>query len=297
MRVAMVVATGIAMAAAAVDGRELTSVYVIPAAANTVGEAGTDWHTDLTIQNPQQHTLPILIQFLPSNRSNATGVPSVTVDVGAWETLNLWDVLGPDGFDVRGSTGALLVYPDDQEITCSGSQCDFALFSRTYTFNPQGEGEFGQAIPGFPADLGLDRSVLAYLPQVSNTPDFRTNLGVASWTGSGVTVRADIQDESGTIVDSSDHYVPPFGHIQWRMSPAVEGGTAVIYMVGGPTDAVVYPYGSVINRPTGDPAFVEAQLSAVGFTAQATTARLPRANPARIPVPRFDVVRLKHGPR
>jgi hypothetical protein len=297
MRRPCVIVAGFAVVAAAASARDLTSVYVVPAVANTLGEAGTDWHTDLTFNNPQGHSLPVLVQFLPSNRDNSGGVPSVTFTVQPRETLDLWNVLGPNGFDAPGAIGALLVYPDPKLISCSGTWCDFALVSRTYTLNPGGEGEFGQAIPGFPAALGVDASVLAYLPQVSNTPDFRTNLGVASWTGSGVLLRADVQDVDGTIVERSDHYVPPFGHVQWRMSPAVEGGSVVVYLVSGPADAMVYPYASVVDRPTGDPAYVEAQCSSVGFsTARAAVRRPPAATPPRLPVPGFDVERLRRPP-
>jgi hypothetical protein len=269
------------------SARELAAHYVIPAVANTRGDAGSEWHTDLTLHNPQVAELPIVIQFLPSNRDNRDGVPSVTIPLGPWETVNLWDVLGPDGFDVQGGTGALLLYPDLDPAQCPGTSCDFAVTSRTYTLNPQGAGEFGQGIPGFPAALGLDWSVLAYFPQVFDTAEFRTNVGLASWTGATVTVRVDVQRADGTIVDSSDHAVPPYGHVQWRMKGAVEGGTAVAYVVGGPGDAIVYPYASVANWSTSDPTYVEAQLSPVGFSLQAAAARPARANPPRLPVETF----------
>jgi hypothetical protein len=284
--------TVVLLAAGIASARELTAYYVIPAVANTRGDAASDWHTDLTLHNPQDTTLPILIQFLPSNRDNQGGVPSVTVDVGPWETLNLWDVLGRDGFDIVG-TGALLVYPDLDPAQCPGTTCDFAVTSRTYTLNPQGTGEFGQGIPGFPAALGLDWSVLAYLPEVFTTNEFRTNVGAASWTGSAVTVRVDVQDVDGSIAASSDHVVPPYGHVQWRMSGAVEGGTVVMYIVGGQDDAIVYPYASVADWRTSDPTYVEAQLSTVGFSTQATGARPTRVNPGRLPVRTFRLDRLR----
>lgn len=297
---------GLMLAGAVTAGaRELTWVYVIPAVANTLGEKGTDWKTDVTLYNPHDYSLPILIQFLPSNRNNAGGVPSVTVTLAPQETLNLWNVLGPDGFDARGKTGALLIYPDVDSSECDNSACDFAAFSRTYTFDPDGgSGEFGQAIPGFPAALGLDWTVLAYLPQVFNTPNFRTNVGVASWTGTAVTVRVDVQDENGTVIDRSDHYVPAYGHVQWRLGEDVEGGTVVAYLYDGANDAIVYPYASVVNNATGDPAYVEAQHSAVelaaavaGARAAAASASVDRARPERVAVPTFSVERLRHRPQ
>ncbi len=290
-----------ALAAATAGARELTDVYVVPAVANTPGKRGTDWHTDLTLYNPHSYSLPVVIHFLPSGTSNSGGVATVELDVYPWETLNFWDVLGPDGFDARGTTGALLVYADDSGTSCDGTACDFAVFSRTYTLDPTGgDGEFGQATPGFPAALGLDRSVIAYLPQVMEDDVFRTNLGVVSWTDGWVTVAVEIQDSAGSIIDRSDHLVPPFGAIQWHMDRQVTGGTVAVRIVDGPDSAMVYPYASVANNVSGDAVHVEAQLTPVGLTAQTTEVRAlrrPTAHPPARPVPGFDAARLRRQPR
>jgi hypothetical protein len=289
---------------AGLAARELTSAYVVTAVANKVGMAGTDWHSDLTLYNPHSVALPVVLQYLPTGRSNAGSVPTVTLDVGPWETLNLWDVLGPNGFAARGYTGALLVYADTDKVTCSGPSCDFAVFSRTYTLEPGGgAGEFGQSVPGFPANLGLDYTVIAYLPQLSDDGDFRTNLGVASWTNAMVRVRVDLQDAAGNVIDTRDHWVPPYGHIQWRLEKGVTGGTAAVYIVDGPDDAIVYPYASVVNWETGDGVDIEAHLTTVGLSTQGVTAKAVAARgavgrssartlPLAAPVPGFSAEAL-----
>ncbi len=280
---------------AGLAARELTSSYVVTAAANKAGVGNTDWHTDLTLYNPHSYALPVVLQFLPTGRSNATSAPTATFELNSWETLNLWDVLGPNGFAVRGSTGALLVYADDQKITCTGAGCDFAVFARTYTLDPSGgAGEFGQAVPGFPANLGLDRSVIAFMPQVLDDADFRTNLGVASWTNAMVRVRFDLQDAAGNVIDRRDHWVPPYGHVQWRLEHTVTGGTAAAYIMDGPDNATVFPYASVVNWTTGDAVNVEAHLTTVGVSAQATAARgALLARPGAAPAPHFSLKALQ----
>lgn len=291
-RIVAVSAVVLALAAGA-HARELTSAYAVTAAANTAGKLGTDWHTDLTLYNPQQHAVPVVLHFLPSGQSNSGQVPTVTFEVLPWETLNLWDVLGPKGFNARGKTGALLVYADEDRITCSGTSCEFAVFSRTYTLDPKGgRGEFGQAFAGVAAHLGLDWSVIAYLPQLTNNADFRTNLGVASWTPAWVKVRVELQDASGSVIQAKDHLVPPFGHIQWALDRTLTGGTAAVFMVDGPADAMVYPYASVVNNVYGDAVTVEAHYTSVGLSAQsASTARTAaaRARPLATPAAGFDV--------
>jgi hypothetical protein len=281
--------------AASAGARELTSAYVITAAANKAGLEGTDWHTDLTLYNPHDASLPVVLQFLPSGRDNSGSVPTVTFEIAPWQTLNLWNVLGPSGFAARGQIGALLVYADDSKVACAGTSCDFVAFARTYTLNPSGgKGEFGQDVPGFPADLGLDRSVIAYLPQVSDDSEFRTNLGVASWTPAWVKVRVDLQDADGRVIDRRDHLVPPYGQVQWRLERGVTGGTAAVYVVDGPTNAIVYPYASVVNWVTGDGGNIEAHLSAVGLAAAAARVRERRRPPAALAVPGFSLEALKH---
>jgi hypothetical protein len=292
--VLLLVGTGAAWA------RELGRAYVITAAANKHGLAGTNWHTDLTLYNPHNHALSVVVQLLPSDLDNSRGAPTAPlVEVQPWETVNLWDVLGPHGFDVEETTGALLVYADPDANRCpgsvTGSACDFAVFARNWTPNQLGPGEYGQAFPGFPADLGVDSSVIAYLPQLSDDGDFRTNVGVASWTSGRVTVRVDLQDAAGNLIDRRDHVVPPYGHVQWRLESSVTGGTAAAYILSGPAGAIVYPYATVVNWDTGDAVTVEAQISQVGLAAQSasTTGRVPRGVPARFPADAFSMEALR----
>lgn len=269
--------------------RELFSAYMIPAAANKAGKGGTDWHTDLTLVNPHDSPLPIVLYFLPSDVDNSPGVPAVTFSLRSQETLNLWDVLGPNGFDARGQTGALLVAADTEVpgFSCMGTSCDFVVFSRTYTLGPL-PGEFGQGISGFPLRLGLDRSVLAYVPQLFNDQDFRTNLGVASATNDWVLVGVDLQLPNGAVVQRDTRWVPPFGHKQWPLHRTVTGATAVFYILEGPEDAMLYPYASVVNEKTGDPTYVEAHMTVVGVSAQGLGARAQKAEslilPPRVPL-------------
>lgn len=270
--------------ASSAAARELTGAYMIPAAANKAGKGGTDWHTDLTLVNPHNSPLPIVLYFLPSDTDNSHGVPAVTFTLRARQTLNLWDVLGAHGFDVRGQTGALLVAADAEQpgFSCRETSCDFVVFSRTYTLGPL-PGEFGQGLPGFPLDFGLDWSVLAYVPQLFNDADFRTNLGVASVTDGWVLLGVDLQLPNGEVVHRDTLWVPPFGHKQWSLNRTVAGATAVFYLLGGSEQAMLFPYASVVNERTGDPTYVEAHMTAVGVSAQALEARARKAGSLTLP--------------
>lgn len=285
--------------AAAVEARELTWSYVVPAVANKEGAQGTDWHTDLTIYNPQQYSLPLVIQFLQAGRDNSSGVPTIEIpEIYKWETLSVWDVLGPEGFDKRGQTGSLLVFVDDLKRTCTGHECDIAVFARTYTLNPSGgAGEFGQAIPGCPTNLGLDKSVIAFMPQIMDDSDFRTNVGVVSLTRKPVTIIFELQKANGEVIQRTTKVLPPFGHTQWRLERGVTGGTVAAYIPdGSPDDTVVVPYASVVNNETGDPVNIEAHMTPFGAQAQSmsTQSLSGRASggfPSRQAVTGVEIVR------
>ncbi len=300
----LAVAAAILVVAGLASARELTSYYVITAVANKTGWSGTDWHTDLTLYNPQNRVLSVQLVFLPTGMDNTTAPFAPLIDLQPWETLNLWDVLGPHGFDARGQTGALLVYADPDANACptttGDTSCDFAVLARNYTLNPfGGGGEFGQDFAGFPAHLGVTSGYIAYLPQLSDDNDFITSVGVASWTKAWVTVQVDLQDTGGQVFNHYQLQVPPYGHVQERVPVGIQGGTAAVYIVAGPSDAMVYPYATVRSAITGDPTTIEAQISAVGLSAQAASlhrAGTRLAPPAARPVPGFSLERLGQRP-
>ncbi len=244
---------------------QLAPAWIVPAAANAAGSGGTYWRSDVSLHNPHLYDLPVVVQVLPSNTSNLF-VDTLTVTLFPYESLNLWDALGPDLFDIYG-TGALLVYTDLDPAACDPIEtCDFLVTSRTYTVEPfAGNGEYGQTIPGRDLSQGVDWWTLGYAAGVISDDWFRTNVGVASWTGDWITVQADVQDEAGNIIGTQEFNIPPFGHVQSRLGYSITGGSVVFYISSGPDDALVFPYASVVNQDTGDPSFIPALPSVVGI--------------------------------
>ncbi len=248
---------------------QLSPAWMIPAAAHVNGVGDSFWTTDVAIHNPHQFQLPVVVQFLASNRENFS-VPTLELTLDPWETVNLWDVLGPDLFAWNG-TGALLVYADVDVLDCSvPEECYLLTTSRTYTLDPfTWAGEYAQAMPGVPVSQGLDASTLGYVSGIMNDGDeFRANAGVASWTPEWTTVQMDVQDSRGNILRTEVFQVPPFGHIQRRIATPVTGGTVVFYLVDPPADALVFPYATIVNNVTNDPTFLPTFVSVVGVSVQ-----------------------------
>ncbi len=242
---------------------QLSADWMITAAASSPGARGTFWRTDLSLHNPHEYDLPVIVQALPSETVNDV-VPTLEFTLAPWQTINLWDALGPNGFDLEG-TAAILAYADPALICDPIETCHFLVTSRTFTPDAGGEGEFGLTVPGAGVDRGTGWGSLAYAAGILNDGRyFRCNVGVASWTAQWTTVRLDIQDAAGTILASDFFDVPPFGHVQRRLVESVEGGSLVFYLQSGPDNALVFPYATVINQRTGDPSYIAAEASEVG---------------------------------
>ncbi len=271
----------VAVTVASPASAQLAVQWMVPAAAETPGLNGTKWHTDLSLHNPHDFDLPVVLQFLPSNTDNQIA-DTLTLTLYAWETFNLWDVVGPDYF-ATGGTGAILVFADWDLLCDPIEDCEFLATSRTYTVDPVGGvGEYGQTIPGSSTWQGVDWNTLGYAAGILNDGSrFRTNVGVASWGGGWTTVVVDVQTAAGDIIDSLQLEIPPFGHVQQRLTTPVEGGSLVFYIEDGPDDPLVYGYASVVDELTGDSSFQLAQPSAVGFAAVKTVDGEPdrRAGP------------------
>ena len=270
-----IVIAGWALPAAA----QLSADWMVTAAASNAGARGTFWRTDLSLHNPHEYDLPVVVQALPSETVNDV-VPTLNLTLAPWQTMNLWDVLGPDVFDLEGSA-AILAYADP-DLACDPIEtCHFLVTSRTFTPDAGGDGEFGLTVPGLGVERGTDWASLAYAAGILNDGrSFRCNVGVASWTAEWTTVRLDIQDAAGNILASDFFDIPPFGHVQRRLAESMEGGSLVFYLQSGPDNALVFPYATVINQQTGDPSYISAEASVVGASV-AKGSNLGKARPDR----------------
>ncbi|HSO24218.1 MAG TPA: hypothetical protein VLT81_15015 [Chondromyces sp.] len=269
-----------ALALAPAVSAQLAADWMVPAAAHNPGVGGTFWRTDLSLHNPHQYELPVIVQVLPSDTENFE-VASLDLTLHPWETVNLWDVLGPGVFDFEGSA-AMLAYADPS-LSCDPIEsCHFLATSRTYTPDGSGGGEYGLTVAGVGVGRATDWSSFGYAAGILNDGEFfRCNIGVASWTPEWTTVRVDVQSADGQVLSSEIFEIPPFGHSQRRLATAVEGGSLVFYLEAGPDDAAVFPYATVINQATGDASFFFAEASAVGVSASKG-----RDAAGRPPVPR-----------
>jgi hypothetical protein len=261
---------------------QLATDWMIPAVAHTEGRRGTFWRSDVSLHNPHGYDLPVVVQLLPSTTENWEA-PTLTFTLYPYETVNLWDALGPDLYD-RDGTGAMLAYADTTLVCDPIETCQFVATSRTYTVDPwRGYGEFGQTIPGVDVWNGVDWKRYGYAAGILNDgAAFRCNIGAASWTPGWTALRVDVQHSDGTILATHQLDIPPYGHVQQRLPTEVVGGSLVFYLVDGPDEALVFPYASVVDQDTGDASFAACSASVVGVE----VAKSGRDHPLRPAHPR-----------
>jgi hypothetical protein len=138
------------------------------------------------------------------------------------------------------------------------SQERLVLASRTYTTTDQGT--YGQGVEAEVRGQGLGIGEIGHLLQLSQNPDYRTNVGFTEITGQATDVEIRIYDLSGSVLLTSAFSLPPSAWRQISLSDmgmtSLDIGRAEIEVTSG---GLIYAYASVIDNRTGDAIFVPAR--------------------------------------
>ena len=248
---------------------QITDTYVVTAAANTPGQNGTRWLTQLSIFNPHLD-YPLTVSVTLIRTGGAAGEEKL-VEIPANATF-ITDNAMVDIFNSAG-TGSLLLatftednpqLPDNEVISRS-----FLVSSNTYN---NAEGTYGQTIPGvWTGLLDFDFDGITSIAHGIDNSDrlaFRTNVGAVNLGRCAITIYVSVYDADGnTVIDDAPFGVPPLAHWQERLPTGLEGGS-VEFLVQDPCTndderyAVVFPYTSTIDNISGDPRYQTPALLA-----------------------------------
>jgi hypothetical protein len=228
-------------------GSELGERYVFPAS-NAGGSGGSFFITTVDVVNGGSTSASFRVQLLPRNTDNSSALESAlfTLEPGEVRRFNniLGEAFGSAGEDVAG--GAAILSDSDELVVMSR------------TFNQVDEGTIGAALPGVSnAELiqAGDRVKVVFLTE---TGDFRSNLGLINGVGIPITVQWELFDAAGNSLGVDSEDLDPFGVTQinrvMRPFRPIEGGYAVVWTdtAGG----AFTTYGSVLDQGTSDPTLV-----------------------------------------
>lgn len=228
---------------------------LVAAAANVVGAAGTDWHTDLMIHSPEELAL-FHLELLEADHANLEPRrwPEDTshfIQPG-W-SVHLTDVLTELDFE---GAAAIRVVQDE------GYDVPLVVTSRTY--NLTADGTYGQFIGG----VGEDDALIGYQPatmmQLTHDDDFRTNMGFVSCVPFPIVVAVELYAADGTLLGTFEQPLDGREYLQINRvfervgASDVDDGWALVY---SPINGSRYmAYASVVDNLTGDPVYVPARF-------------------------------------
>ncbi|HEV7921220.1 MAG TPA: hypothetical protein VGR02_10580 [Thermoanaerobaculia bacterium] len=233
---------------------QVNDTYIIPVSGLAPGAFGTQWQTQLSIFNPQlDHSLRVSMTFIPTGGKQGK---EAFVDIPA-NAVYLTDNVLKDVFNTTG-TGSLLVatFPEDNP-TVPNAVLDRAFLVTSNTFNNSRNGTFGQTIPGvFTGLQGDGISAVAHGVRNVAKDGWRANIGAVNLGRSSVTMRVSVYDYDGKTVRSNMPFIlPPLAHLQEALPVEVDSGSVEFFLDDPSGEAVVFPYVSVIDQFSGDPAY------------------------------------------
>jgi hypothetical protein len=221
----------------------------VPAVAHNSGLHGTQWRADLEVHNPGAVQARYTLELLKAGQDNSTPASAAfTLDPAM--SRRYGDVV-QDVFGFEGS-GAIRVTPTSGTVIVTG---------RSYT--DSGGGTRGQFMPGTPASQASAGGVGARLIQLTQTADFRTNIGLVNATAVPLTVEITLYAAGGTWLGSKTLGLAPYEFVQETeilrtVTPNdVTDGFAVVSSVT--PGARFFAYASVVDNRSGDPIYVIAQ--------------------------------------
>jgi len=248
---------------------QVNDTYVIPAVANSAGNFGTQWMTQLSIFNPQlDYKLTVSVSYLPSGGGNGL---EALIDVPA-NGVAFTDNALSEIFH-RSGTGAFIIatFPEDNPgVPNDALSRSFLVNSNT--FNKQADGgTMGQTIPGIWAGLqdyqtdGI--SAISHGIRQLSAFGWRTNFGAVNLGGTPVNLRVRIYSRSGaTLVKDRLYNIPGQAHMQWSLPIEVDQGSIEFFVDDPSKQAVVFPYTSTLDRYTSDPMYQSPTLLATAKT-------------------------------
>lgn len=225
----------------------------LAAVAKAQGASGTNFVTDVRLSNRTTSEASVTAVFTPSGSDGTVRFSAVRVSVPGGHTVALDDVVA----SLFGVSGV-------GNVQFAGDVNRLMITSRTY--NRVDVSTYGQFIPtaSESESVSLSDGVL-HIPQLQNTPGFRSNLGFSEIAGGAGAVRVSLFNALGELIEGQDYSIGRHSHAQVTLlsgssSRNEEVMRAEVRVMGG--DARIIAYGSVVDNVSGDPIYLPAQKQA-----------------------------------
>lgn len=159
----------------------------VQVASRATGTNQSQWRTDLGVLNPSTQPASVQVRFHKS-----TGVATNTVSVAPGQQAILVDVVNQ--IPETGSR-ALEVVADQPVVVSSRTYNQVAAGAACYP-----NGTFGQSYDATTTTLALAQGAVAYLPQLQESPAYRTNIALTNTGSTPARVAVTLHNGAGTQI-------------------------------------------------------------------------------------------------
>lgn len=173
--------------------------YVIPTAAATPGQNGSNWRTDVWITNHSDRTASLKLFY---TASSLQATPDGSVTVGPRQSAALPDIVATT-FHRPGTTGLIAIDLDDVSLVGK-----IQITSSTYNLQQDG-GTAGVTVPVYAVDRLLETGSKSHITLTDSPTGFRENFGHVAVIPT--TMLYTLRDEHGIVRASTEVSVPAFG--------------------------------------------------------------------------------------
>jgi hypothetical protein len=248
-----------------------SNALVIPVVTHVNG-ATLPFQSDVRLTNAGAASVNYRVTFTPTGPTGGTSSKVTDITVVSQQTVALNDIakdffgFGATGAAADTGFGSLDIRPLNTSTLTNYAS------SRTYATRVDG-GTLGQFVPAIPFSAFATRATSVSLPgmpsgppgdipvlsmqQVSQSPKFRTNIGLVEGSGVAAAGKIRVFDDSGTLIRSSDYTLQPFQHTQFGLAERLPDLTTLtdgrVEVTVESSAGAVEAYASVIDNVTTDP--------------------------------------------
>jgi hypothetical protein len=234
---------------------------IVPAVASARGVSGSQFVSDVRLTNTSAESVRYNILFTPSGTDGTRSGKQASIDVPAGQTIALDDVLRSwYGVGTNQSvTGVLDIRPLRAGASPSALTKSRTTLGSSRTYNVTPAGTFGQFIPAVPFSQFAGKGQTLTMNELSESTQFRTNLGLVEGSGQPASVHVTIYSGSGKTSTSFDVGLQPGEQKQinqvLRANNVISDNSRIDVQVTSDTGRVT-AYASVLDNRTNDPMLV-----------------------------------------
>lgn len=218
--------------------------YWIPVATHAAGARDSQWRTDLGMLNLAASEARVELRFYAGGgaKTSTTFVPGNTQSI----VVDVVEQIGSTG------SAALEVRSDQRLLVTSRT---YNLVSASESCYPKGT--LGQDYPAYASGEGLSSGMFGWLPQLVESPAYRTNIAVTNTSTADASVKVELFDGAGLRIGEYTVNLAPGQYEQQNRPFKTKAGQTNLSRgyakVTVLTGSGIVAHGSVIDNVTNDP--------------------------------------------